>query len=361
VPNTIRIAFTTLLILVFANVVLAEVVTIEVAIKSVDATGRTITATRKDKTLKLDVSPEAEVTINGKAGELDALAAGQTAKIDYETTLEIVTKIEATASPSGPPSLVELSELNSGTYTVDPWISPDGLTIYWTFEGTIWTAQRKDARSLFENKRKLVRGRHATVIADGLRMVMLAARSDGQKGESLYEAERSSVDDGLSRPREIRELRDEPSPKSPCLSPDGLTLYFNRSRNQGVEFAYATRNSLNDSWSPAKLLPVDAGDIEGRWTWAFVMNDGLAMLCSVEGQQNAGETGNLLMLSRKSEVAPFENPQFITVQGLAPLTGRAARYVESTGELVFARSVREREFKLWMVKHLDLEFVAATK
>jgi hypothetical protein len=214
VPNTIRIAFTTLLILVFANVVLAEVVTIEVAIKSVDATGRTITATRKDKTLKLDVSPEAEVTINGKAGELDALAAGQTAKIDYETTLEIVTKIEATASPSGPPSLVELSELNSGTYTVDPWISPDGLTIYWTFEGTIWTAQRKDARSLFENKRKLVRGRHATVIADGLRMVMLAARSDGQKGESLYEAERSSVDDGLSRPREIRELRDEPSPRS---------------------------------------------------------------------------------------------------------------------------------------------------
>jgi len=91
------------------------------------------------------------------------------------------------------------------------------------------------------------------------------------------------------------------------------------------------------------------------------MNDGLTMLCSVEGQQNAGETGSLLMLSRKSKVAPFENPQFISVKGLAPLTGRAARYAESTGELVFARSVREREFNLWMVKHLDLRFVAATE
>jgi hypothetical protein len=47
------------------------------------------------------VSRKAEVTITGKAGEL---AAGQKAKIDYEKTLESVTKIEATGEI--PPSRV---------------------------------------------------------------------------------------------------------------------------------------------------------------------------------------------------------------------------------------------------------------
>jgi hypothetical protein len=98
-----------LLFLTFANETHAEVVTIEVTIKSADATGRTITATRKDKTLKLDVSRNAVVTINGKAGELEALAAGQTAKIDYETTLEVVTKIEIKRENEGPVATRELS------------------------------------------------------------------------------------------------------------------------------------------------------------------------------------------------------------------------------------------------------------
>lgn len=339
----------------------ADILTIEVTINSVDAKESMIAATRKGRTLELEVSKSAEVIIDGKAGDLSALTSGQKAKIDYETNLGIITKIEVADPDSARPALVELAELNTGTYTVDPWISPDGMTIYWTFEGTIWTAQRKDTRALFENKRKLARGRHATVTADGLRIVMLGARSDGQKGESLYEAERSSVDDSFSRPREIREFRDEPSPKSPCLSEDVLTLYFTRIRNQRAEFAFATRKSQSDPWSPARLLPVDAGNIDARLTWAFVMNDGLNMLCSAEGLKGAGDTGSLLMLSRKSKIAPFENPQFIAAEGLAPLTGRAARYVPATGEIVFARSVRQKEFSLWMVKNLDLDMASAAK
>jgi hypothetical protein len=46
------------------------------------------------------VSKKAEVVINGKAGKLDGLVAGQKAEIDYEATLEIVTKIEATGEVS---------------------------------------------------------------------------------------------------------------------------------------------------------------------------------------------------------------------------------------------------------------------
>jgi hypothetical protein len=357
------LALTVLLTLTLASTAIADIVTIEVTIKSVDAKNRTITASRKGKTLELDVSKKAEVIINGKAGKLDGLVAGQKAQIDYETTLEIVTKVEATGSPSknadDSPELFELAELNNGTYTVDPWISPDGLTIYWTFNGSVWTAQRKDTKSSFEKKQKLARGRHVTVTADGLIMILLVSRS--QNSESLHEVQRKSVDDTFEKPREIRELRNESKPKNPCLSPDGLTLYFNRSRSQGTEIVYATRKSIDDSWNQPRPLVIDAGTIEGAFTWPFVMNDGLTMLCSVEGRKDAGKTGNLLMLSRKSKTTPFENPKFISAEGLDPLTGRAARYVESTRELVFARSVVKREFNLWIVKHLELEVFADNK
>lgn len=351
-----------LLILGIVSSANADVITIEVVIKSVDAKGRTISAIHKNKTLELDVSRKAEVIINSKAGKLDALAAGQQAKIDYETSFEIITKIDATGSPlknaTDPLSLIELSELNSGTYTADPWISLDGLIIYWHSEGYIWTAQRKNKDSLFEKKQKLLPGRHATVAADGLQMILLAPRSDGQKGESLYQTTRSSVDKPFLRPREIRELKNVPKPKNPCLSPDGLSLYFNRAQNQRSEIAYTTRKSLRSPWSPSRSLSVEAESIDGVLTWPFVLNDGLTMLCTVEPIQPSGKSGNLVVLSRKSTTAPFENPHVISGNDLAPIIGRSPRYVISTGELVFARFNGPNAFSLMMVRNLDLEDIS---
>jgi hypothetical protein len=146
-PNSTRLPFVTFLILILAEFAFAEVVVIEVAIKSVDAKGRTISATRKGKTLELDVSRNAEVIINGEAGALEALAAGQTAKIDYETTLEIITKIEAFGDTLAAPELLVLWEIATSSHESGVWLSPDGLTIYWHSTGDdgkwVWTAKRK--------------------------------------------------------------------------------------------------------------------------------------------------------------------------------------------------------------------------
>ncbi|MCR9210881.1 MAG: PDZ domain-containing protein [bacterium] len=85
-----------LLLLLTTNFARADIVTIEVTINSVDEEARTIKATRKGKSLELDVSRKASVTIKGKKATLAKVAAGQTAKIDYESTLEVVTKIDVT-------------------------------------------------------------------------------------------------------------------------------------------------------------------------------------------------------------------------------------------------------------------------
>ncbi|MGE0608040.1 MAG: PDZ domain-containing protein [Pirellulales bacterium] len=84
----------------------AEIVEIEVTIKSVDARDRSITVVRsskKSKQLDLEVSRKARITIDGESASLDDIEPGQTATISFETELEVVTQIEAAADGNGLP------------------------------------------------------------------------------------------------------------------------------------------------------------------------------------------------------------------------------------------------------------------
>jgi hypothetical protein len=80
----------------------AAVVEVEVTVKSVDAKARGITVnyevSGKPKSIDLDVSRKAAITVNGKQGTLDAVKPGQKAKVSFEKDLQVVTKIDATGS-----------------------------------------------------------------------------------------------------------------------------------------------------------------------------------------------------------------------------------------------------------------------
>tara|TARA_R110002111_G_scaffold100976_6_gene156505 strand:+ start:64682 stop:65914 length:1233 start_codon:yes stop_codon:yes gene_type:complete len=89
-----------LIILIITGVANAEVVAIEGTIKSVDAKKRTITVQTKSKTLELDVSRKAKISVKDKAAKLDSLKPGQKVQISYHDGLEIVLKIEATGDAS---------------------------------------------------------------------------------------------------------------------------------------------------------------------------------------------------------------------------------------------------------------------
>ena len=77
----------------------AAVVEVDVTIKAVNPQSRGITVVYKtdlgEKTIELDVSRKAEITVNGKEGSLDSLKPGQKAKVTYEKELQVVTKIDA--------------------------------------------------------------------------------------------------------------------------------------------------------------------------------------------------------------------------------------------------------------------------
>lgn len=247
--------------------------------------------------------------------------------------------------------LVELSEINRDANAADPWISEDGLTIYWSAGGNIWTAHRADAQSLFREMRVLFKGRHPTVSANGLQMILLGPRSDGRPGESLHVTSRISPEGDFQRPQEITELRAETRPKGPCLSPDGLTLYYVRGRPDGVgsELAYSERKTPHYPWATPRPLPFDAGKLPGGFlTWPQVTGDGLKLLCANEGANRAD--GNLMLWTRPSREAPFASSRYVQYPGIAPLVGRSPRYVAATSELFFVRMTAPDNQRIWVIK-----------
>lgn len=78
----------------------AEVIMLEVKIDAVDDANRKLTCTRNGKTLTLDITRNAKVTVNDKAGTLSDLGAGQEATLHYETKFEIVTQIHISGTPT---------------------------------------------------------------------------------------------------------------------------------------------------------------------------------------------------------------------------------------------------------------------
>lgn len=249
------------------------------------------------------------------------------------------------------PQLVRLQELPAnGSHAC---LSSDGKSIVWETGGKVWEAERKNSDSLFENKKEVCYGRHPYLSDDGLELFTVSRRADGGQGDSLYVATRPSVDAAFSRPREIAELNRQTSPKSPSLSTDGLSLYFNRIGTDGKspEFVVATRPSKEGRWSTPKIIRMNRNGISGALTWMSTIKDGSVLLCSQEPA--SGPDGNLYVWTKQGN-GTFANPQLIRIDGLIPLVGRAPRYVSATKELYFTKVIARGKFELWVLRDFDL-------
>lgn len=331
--------------------VYADLIIIDGVVKSVDAEKRTITVASGAKERTLDVSSKAKISINGKDGTLDALKAGQNATLSYHDELEIVLKVEVGKVPSISPSktaeLLEVSELSTDDNAAYPWLSPNGLTIYWEKGfSNIWTASRRDPDSHFKDLKPLFKGRHPTLTADGKLMVLLV---DGV----LHATSRESDDAEFRRPLPITEFRNQQDVKNPCLSPDGLNLWFNRRRS---EFAVSTRESLSGNWKAPRQVSIQfsGSESKGHLTWIYVLNDELTLLCSHEGLGGMERNGNIMVWTRESRTGQFSDGQYIQLPGIEPMHGRSPRYVESTGELFFTSGNMKGSSRISVVKNFTL-------
>lgn len=98
-PTTIALAATFLAL--FTTACIAQIVEVEVEIKSVNPEKRTITVEYNGNATELDLSRKAVITIADEEAESSALIPGDKATVEYHKDLAIVTKVAAVGSKQG--------------------------------------------------------------------------------------------------------------------------------------------------------------------------------------------------------------------------------------------------------------------
>lgn len=238
--------------------------------------------------------------------------------------------------PSGKrrPELVVLKELNSDDMESGPWVSADGLTIYWTvfyhrLGPVIWKAKRSGPAAAFEKSERLFSGAYPSLNADG--RIMVLNRRGG-----LRITQRASVDQPFPRPADIAELQDEPYCRRACLSEDGLSLYFERlgGEPRGVELCVTRRRSDTSPWEVPKRLAFDRSQTRSpKISCPFVFRNGSALLCADYRKLGRGSS-NFMLWTRSRPDGPFDQSRYLEFDGLTAF-GLCPRYVEATHELFF--------------------------
>ena len=357
IPYRIGVALTVATTVAISPAVQAGEKTLTGPLTSVSVTNRTIQVGG----LELEVSRRSTIHIDGQVATLSDLESGQAATVTYDDELAIVRTLSVGASQPAlaTPELIQLSELGAGRFPMTFWVSTDGLSIYWEggeAVGTVFTASRDSLSSLFSDTKTVFKGRHPTLTGDGLEMILLGSRADGANDGSLHSAIREASDKQFTRPKEISELRTVPgSPKSPCLSSDGLTLTFVSSVGEGRNVVMiAQRDSRTEPWSKLEALPFVDKRSAANLTWVDLSEDRLTLIAAEEGPGTSKQKGNFVVWRRAAASEPFRDHEYVAVRGLPALAGRCPRYVEETKELYFSRNVDQKWPGIWVVRGLDL-------
>ena len=246
---------------------------------------------------------------------------------------------------------IRIDELNSSAIDGYPWISDDGLRLYWTKEGVVgkppetWMASRPSQESRFSGTTKVIDGRHAVLTRDELTIIFLG------DGGLLHVAKRPSTDVAFGPASEIAEFKSQTGIKSPWLSAHGRMLVFQRIRqvadppSGSTEFVESY--ARGDSWSVPRPLRLPYKPNNLAISWPSMSADGKTIwFCDGGGKLPVVVRG-----SRPSERAPYSSFEAVLVDG-REVVGRSPRYCPATAELFFCAVDNEQSnnWDLWVVK-----------
>jgi hypothetical protein len=119
-----------------------------------------------------------------------------------------------------------------------------------------------------------------SISADGLSLYFTSDRGGGQGGQDIWVTTRSSVDDPWGPPVNLGAIVNSSSNEmAPCISADGLELYFTCDRAGGygeLDLWVTTRATRADPWGiPVNLGPtVNSPSPDG---WPSISSDGLSL------------------------------------------------------------------------------------
>ncbi len=213
-------------------------------------------------------------------------------------------------------------------------MTADGLIIFWEKKDDdglwIYTAHRRTADEYFTEITRLFPGRHPTISGDGTELIFLGMNAQRQR--TLCSARRRNSDQPFTRAVEIPEFKNLIYPKCPCLSEDGLMIYFRTPGTDG-QIVVSERKNRTATWSSPKSLlgPRLEKEVSQFSTWPFLSKDRLTLLWMIEKPSSPP----LLVFARRSTPsASFDSFREVDC-GSLPDGIRCPRFVDATKELFF--------------------------
>jgi hypothetical protein len=162
-----------------------------------------------------------------------------------------------------------LTELNTRTSEGTPFVTADGLAIYFyaTRDGgpgdrDLWHASRPTTVDAFDHP-ALVAGANDReydhlpwLSIDELTLCFTTRRDDGLGKSDIWTASRASKDEPFGKHKLLPGLNSEAREDAVAFSPDGLTVFFSTDRDTGADLDiwFAVRGSIEDDFSEPKIV-----------------------------------------------------------------------------------------------------------
>jgi len=173
----------------------------------------------------------------------------------------------STSDPFG--NVSELSELYQGKHLHNAWVSADGLRLYYSRHENSYTktvirqAERPSVTSPWTDVMAFL-DIHGDLSYDylasltGDELCIFYTRRTGNEYYRIYMATRMSINEQFSNRVEVSELNYSGHTISPCVMPDGLTIYFAdiRDGRDTYDIYVARRASTSDLFGNIELVGV---------------------------------------------------------------------------------------------------------
>jgi Tol biopolymer transport system component len=225
--------------------------------------------------------------------------------------------------PSGPfTQISEISTLNPPHGDVcHPWVSPDNLRMYyWGPNGNLEISKRNSTGDPWppgieiSELNALGPLYNPALTPDELTIVFMGYKLPGGKGNhDIWMATRPDINSPFGNVRNLTELNTPANDADPFLLPDGLTLYFTSDVNGDCQIYRATRESPDAPFGNIEHLSFfDVPGMDSRFP--VLSSDGAAFYFCIVSRVSVATSD--IYVSYLSQIPPVPEPNIYYVDGV---------------------------------------------